>query len=208
MTDPTTTAARVAPFPKLLVADWQPTRDTLHMWLQIVGKVKLVLSPPINHWWHSTLRVTARGLAAAAIPVLVRGKCSPVHFFWGALGLAVTQFSGRDAPVHPGGAPNCPDSVIVEGYSEELSSAGFWPGGGDEGAFYAYAYPAPDGYDHAAMPQAAGYSEAHAEFLLPAEAVRIADDPDALVQDFLHATARAAAELGHWPERSGSEAGR
>lgn len=128
-----------------------------------------------------------------------RGKCSPVHYFWGALDLAVTRFSGRTAPIHPGGAPNCPDSVMVEGYSAELSSAGFWPGGGDEGAFYAYAYPAPDGFNRAAMPAGASYSDAYGEFLLPAETVRTADDPDALVLDFLRATANAAAELADWP---------
>ena len=100
------------------------------------------------------------------------GKVSPVHFFWGSMDLACTRFSGREAPEHPGGAPNCGDWVMVEGYSRELSSAGFWPGGGEEGAFYAYAYPEPDGFaDYPVAPEAAYYSAANGQFLLPYEAV-------------------------------------
>jgi hypothetical protein len=128
------------------------------------------------------------------------GKASPVHLFWGALDIAVTRFSGRVAPPHPGGAPNCPDSVMVEGYSHELSSAGFWPGGGEEGAFYSYAYPAPEGYGSAPVPEPAYFSEELGEFLLPWEAVRAADDPERLVLDFLEATYAAAATGGAWPE--------
>ncbi|MGN7862458.1 DUF5996 family protein [Microbacterium sp. 22303] len=286
-------------WPALAVDDWTPTRDTLHMYTQIVGKVKMVLAAPVNHWWHVTLFVDSRGLTTGAIPVgdrilelsfdfvdhvlvartsdgrgdtlvlggsvarfyadvmallsrldvdvrihpvpnevadaipfpddtvhatyvaeharlfwqqLVqadrvlrrsrsefRGKVSPVHYFWGAMDLAVTRFSGRPAPVHPGGAPNCPDSVMVEGYSDELSSAGFWPGGGAEGAFYAYAYPAPDGYAAAEMPEGASFDAALGEFLLPYETVRQAPDPDALVGAFLQATSAAAANLADWP---------
>ena len=107
------------------------------------------------------------------------GKVSPVHFFWGAMDLACTRFSGREAPEHPGGAPNCGDWVMVEGYSRELSSAGFWPGGGEEGAFYAYAYPEPDGFaEYPVGPDAAYYSVENGQFLLPYEAVAEAEDPD------------------------------
>jgi len=127
------------------------------------------------------------------------GKVSPVHLFWGALDLAVTRFSGRSPPQHPGGVPNCPDRVMVEGYSHEISSAGFWPGGGAEGAFYSYAYPVPDGFADAAVPSGAFYSEEFGEFLLPYEVVRASADPDGLVLDFLESTYRAAAELADWP---------
>ncbi len=287
-------------WPALSVESWQPTRDTIHMWTQIVGKIKMASSPPINHWWHVTLTVSARGLATGAIPtssgildiefdfienLLVfrtsegkresftlrglsvaefysetfdalqrlgvsvtihpspnevevaipfaedtvhctyepeharafwqqlvdaqrvlqlfrsefRGKVSPVHFFWGAMDLAVTRFSGRPAPAHPGGVPNCPDRVMLEGYSHEISSAGFWPGGGEEGAFYSYAYPAPEHFASAHVPEGASFSEEYGEFLLPYETVRNASDPDQLVSDFLHTTYRAAADLGRWP---------
>ncbi|HYE40814.1 MAG TPA: DUF5996 family protein [Ramlibacter sp.] len=129
------------------------------------------------------------------------GKQSPSHFFWGSFDLAVTRFSGRGAPRHPGGAPNCPDYVMVEAYSHECSSAGFWPGGGpaDEAAFYAYAYPEPEGYaQHPVRPAAAHYHAQAREFILPYEAVRSADDPDAALLDFLQGTYEAAATLGHW----------
>lgn len=289
-----------ASWPALAVESWTPTRDTLHMWTQIVGKIRMALAAPVNHWWHVTLRVDARGLTTGAIPVgarlleiafdfvdhvlLVRtsdggqviiplpgrsvaqfyvevfdalrhlevevaihptpnevevaipfaddtvhatyvpehatafwrqliqadrimqrfrsgfrGKVSPVHFFWGAMDLAVTRFSGRTAPPHPGGAPNCPDSVMREGYSHELSSAGFWPGGGAEGAFYSYAYPAPDGYTEAELPPGASFSAEYGEFLLPYEAVHASADPDATVLAFLHATYDTAARRGDWP---------
>ncbi|MEV8213543.1 DUF5996 family protein [Leifsonia sp. NPDC077715] len=285
---------------ELAVDSWQATRDTLHMWTQIVGKIRMALTPSVNHWWHVTLYLSARGLSTGPIPVpggildmefdfvehrlvlrssdgerrylplagqsvasfyaatmdalgslgveveihpvpnevevaipfaedtehctydpeqaqafwhqlidagtqLQRfrsrfiGKVSPVHYFWGAMDLAVTRFSGRTAPMHPGGAPNCPDSVMHEGYSHELSSAGFWPGGGAEGAYYSYAYPAPAGFADAEVPEGAYFSDALGEFLLPYEVVRAAADPDALVQAFLEATYRAAAELGEWP---------
>lgn len=290
------------PFPRLAVADWQATRDTLHMWLQIVGKIRMVSSPAVNHYWHATLRVSARGLSTGAfdargglldiefdliahrlgircsdgreiaLPLAglsvadfyaavfgalhelgvrpeihaspnevevalpfatdtvhatyvpehahafwqqliyaqrqleafraeFRGKSSPVHFFWGALDLAVTRFSGRPAPAHPGGAPHCPDEVMRESYSDELSSAGFWPGGGEEGAFYSYGYPVPAEFASAVVPSEAFYRAELGEFLLPAERVRTAADPDELVREFLRATARASAELGGWPDR-------
>lgn len=287
-------------WPSLRVDDWTPTRDTLHMWAQIVGKVRLAHMPLINHWWQVTLYVSPRGLTTGAIPydtgvfdmefdfvanVLVfrhsdgterrvplvskpvaefygetlsaldslgiasrivahpnevdpsipfaedyehaeydadaarmfwqqlvqaqrvmlafrasfTGKVSPVHFFWGALDLACTRFSGRPAPPHAGGAPNCPDWVMVEGYSHELSSCGFWPGGGQEGAFYSYAYPEPPGFaGYRVEPDAAYYSDEYKQFLLPYEAVRTADNPDQTLSNFLHTTYAAAAETGDW----------
>jgi len=288
-----------APWPSLVVDEWTATRETFHMFTQIVGKIRLRCEPMVNHWWQVPLYVSARGLTTGAMPydgdafdmefdlvdhtlrirrsdgrssevalepmpvaqfyaatmaalaglgidiaiaarpnevdpsipfaddfahasydadavhrfwlqlvqaqrVLARfragfgGKVSPVHFFWGALDLAVTRFSGRTAPEHPGGVPNCPDHVVVEGYSHEISSAGFWPGGGAEGAFYSYAYPAPEGFADAPVPAGAHFDHALGEFLLPYEAVRTAADPDRLVLDFLEATYAAAARLGRW----------
>jgi hypothetical protein len=288
------------PWPALRVDDWTATRDTLHMWTQIVGKIRLAKAPMVNHWWQTTLYVTTRGLTTSAIPdgassfeiefdfcnhqlrvhrqggahrdvelapksvaqfyaetmavlgelgieveihkrpneveraipfdedtehhsydgdqaqlfwrQLIQadrvmnvfrggflGKVSPVHFFWGSFDLAVTRFSGRPAPKHPGGAPNCPDSVMVEGYSHELSSCGFWPGGGEEGAFYAYAYPEPDGFrTHPIEPGAAGYNDDFRQFLLPYEAVRTSPDPDATLLAFLQTTYEAAADHADW----------
>jgi hypothetical protein len=288
-------------WPALRVDDWTATRETLHRWMQIVGKVRLAQAPMVNHWWQVTMYVTPRGLTTSAMPSgdgrtfeiefdfcvhrlrisleggerreialepktvaafyaevmdalaslglaiqiwpvpveiddavgfgqdtehasydaaaaqrfwrqLVQadrvmtafrarfgGKVSPVHFFWGAMDLAVTRFSGRRAPRHPGGAPNCGDWVMVEGYSHELASCGFWPGGGEEGAFYAYAYPEPDGYAAAHVtPDAAYYSADFRQFLLPYEAVRTAADPDATLLGFLQTTYDAAADLGAW----------
>ena len=127
------------------------------------------------------------------------GKVSPVHFFWGAMDLAVTRFSGRPAPPHPGGAPNLADWVMEEAYSHEVSSCGFWPGGSAEGTFYSYAYPEPAGYaGYPVRPQAAAYSADVGEFLLPYEAVRTADDPDRALTDFLQSTYEAAAEQAGW----------
>ena len=287
-------------WPALRVSDWTPTRDTLHMWTQIVGKIRMTHAPLLNHWWQTTLYVSPRGLTTSTIPyrsgafdiefdfvdhrleirssdggarslalqpmsvaefytrvmdlldslgieAQIRpvpnevdpavpfaedhqhasydaeavtlfwrqllqanrvigefrshfvGKVSPVHFFWGAMDLACTRFSGGTAPPHPGGAPNCADWVMVEGYSHELSSCGFWPGGGDEGAFYSYAYPAPEGFaDHPAGPDGAFYSTEFQQFLLPYEAARAAADPDRAVAEFLHTTYAAAADLGRW----------
>lgn len=304
MTDPHTTAAR---WPQLRVDDWTASRDTLHMWTQIVGKIRLAHAPLVNHWWQVTLYVSPRGLTTSAIPygagvfdiefdfvdhrlqirssdggarhvtlepkpvadfyaetmsaldelgiaVTIQatpnevdpaipfadnrehrcydrdavnlfwrqlvaadrvmhqfrskfiGKVSPVHFFWGALDLACTRFSGRTAPEHPGGAPNVGDWVMVEGYSHELSSCGFWPGGGDEGAFYAYAYPEPDGFaDYPVAPREAFYSKENGQFLLPYEAVRTAADPDRTLLDFLQTTYEAAAVRGDW-DRAALEA--
>lgn len=129
------------------------------------------------------------------------GKVSPVHFFWGGFDMAVTRFSGRPAPPHPGHAPHMPDTVMREAYSHEVSSAGFWPGGPgmEEAAFYSYAYPEPEGFRRSPVrPDAAFYSETLGEFLLPYEAVRSASDPDATLLTFLYSTYRAAADSAHW----------
>ncbi len=139
-----------------------------------------------------------------------RGKVSPVHLFWGSFDLAVTRFSGRPAPLHPGGIPNLPDNVTQEAYSHEVSSAGFWPGGGpvDEAAFYAYAYPGPDGFAEATvLPDAAYFDKDFAEFVLPYEAVRTAADPEKTLRDFLETTYRAAAELAEWDRALECEGG-
>ncbi|MEU8799144.1 DUF5996 family protein [Spirillospora sp. NPDC048819] len=292
--------ARTGTWPRLRVADWTDTRDTLHMWTQIVGKVRLAHAPLLNHWWQVALYVSPRGFTTSAVPygdgafdiefdfidhvlrirssdgpsrqvalepksvadfygetmgalddlgITARfqprpnevepsipfaedhhhasydaeaahlfwrqllqadrvmgefrsrfvGKVSPVHLFWGAMDLACTRFSGRPAPPHPGGAPNCGDWVMVEGYSRELSSCGFWPGGHEEGAFYAYAYPEPSGFaDYPVLPDGAYYSRQNGQFLLPYEAVADAGDPDAALMEFLDSTYAAAATLGDW----------
>ncbi len=302
-------ASRPEDWPGLPLAAWDATRATLHMWTQIVGKIRLAQAPMINHWWQVPLYVTSRGLTTSPMPygarafqidfdfvahalrisvddgradgfaleprsvasfhaelmerlrrlglgvriwttpcevehplrfeedhahaaydadcanrfwrVLVQadrvltafrgrflGKVSPVHFFWGSFDLAVTRFSGRRAPPHPG-APNVADKVTREAYSHEVSSAGFWPGmlGVSEPAFYAYAYPQPAGFAAAAVaPAAAGYSPAFGEFLLPYEAVRRADAPDEMLLQFLESTYAAAADLGGW-DRAALERG-
>jgi hypothetical protein len=129
------------------------------------------------------------------------GKVSPVHLFWGSFDLAVTRFSGLAAPTHPGGIPALPDDVTREAYSHEVSSAGFWPGGGgtEFPAFYSYAYPAPDGFaDMKPSPETAYFDRKLGEFLLPYEAVRNADDPEAALMAFLESTYRAAADCGRW----------
>ena len=287
-------------WPELVVDEWKDTRDTLHMWTQIVGKVRMELTPLVNHWWNVPLYVSTRGLTTSPIPyegrsfamtfdfvdhelvietddpdrrtvklepksvatfyaetmaalaelgievsILARpveaetaipfaddhehasydpdaaerfwrlleqtdrvftefrarylGKVSPVHVFWGGLDLALTRFSGRTAPKHPGGAPNCGAWVMEEAYSHEVSSAGYFPAGGTEGAFDAYAYPEPEGFaDYPVEPEAAHYDGQMAEFLLPYEAVRTAADPDAALLAFLQTTYAAAADLAGW----------
>jgi hypothetical protein len=135
------------------------------------------------------------------------GKCSPVHFFWGSFDLAVTRFSGRTAPPHPGGVPHLPDWIAREAYSHEVSSAGFWPGGGavPYPVFYAYAYPEPPGFREAPVrPSAASYNAALGEFILPYDAVRSAQSPDAVLLDFLESTYAAAADAARW-DRSALE---
>lgn len=128
------------------------------------------------------------------------GKVSPVHFFWGSFDLAVTRFSGRAAPRHPGGVPGLPDAVVREAYSHEVSSAGFWPGSDafPQAAFYSYAYPEPAGFRDGPVPLGASFETALGEFILPYDKVRAAADPDALLLDFLSSTYAAAAEAGHW----------
>ncbi|ADJ28522.1 DUF5996 family protein [Nitrosococcus watsonii] len=133
------------------------------------------------------------------------GKVSPVHLFWGSFDLAVTRFSGRPAPEHPGGFPAMPDEITREAYSHEVSSAGFWPGGGpiEAAAFYSYAYPTPAGFDAATvMPADAYYDKNAGEFILPYEAVRAAPDPEKALLSFLESTYTAAAELGGWDRSS------
>jgi len=290
------------PWPVLDYAQWRDTLQTLHLWTQVVGKVRLTLSPWLNHGWQVPLYVTARGLGTTAIhaeggivdvefdfvdhrlvirnsegpdrgfplapmsvatfyrrlmselkaagfavainvmpnelPAPIRfpddethksydaeavhrfwralvqvdrvfklfrtsflGKCSPVHFFWGSFDLAVTRFSGRRAPVHPGGFPGLPDPVTREAYSHEVSSAGFWPGNEayPNAAFFSYAYPTPAGFAQAAVgPAGAFFSETLGEWMLPYDAVRTAADPDAALLDFLSSTYRAASELAGW----------
>ncbi|WP_371876988.1 DUF5996 family protein [Microbulbifer sp. 2205BS26-8] len=129
------------------------------------------------------------------------GKCSPVHFFWGSFDLAVTRFSGREAPLHPGGVPHLPDWVVREAYSHEVSSAGFWPGGGkiDTPSFYSYAYPAPDGFSKAQIsPPEAYYSDKLGEFILSYDDVRTSESPDDKLLEFLQSTYEAAANLSDW----------
>src|SRR5713101_1792705 len=285
---------------ELNYADWKDTCATLHMWTQIVGKIRLTLTPWTNHSWHVTLYVTARGLTTSPIPhdsstfeirfdfidhqlrilksdgagrtielkprsvaefyrtvmktlsdlglpvtintmpneiadpipfdqdeehhsydreyanrfwrVLVQsdrvlkefrsrfcGKCSPVHFFWGSFDLAVTRFSGRPAPPHPGGVPHLPDAITREAYSQEVSSLGFWPGGGPVPMpiFYSYAYPEPSGFAQAKVgPEGALYNSQLHEFILPYDAVRTADSPDDVLLDFAESTYDAASVLG------------
>ena len=148
--------------------------------------------------WHILLQ-SARVLSEFRTSFI--GKCSPVHFFWGSFDLAVTRFSGRRAPLHPGGVPNLPDTVTREAYSHEVSSAGFWPGNAviPYPAFYSYAYPAPPGFAEAAVqPAGAFYSSDLSEFILPYEAVRGAADPDLALMVFLTSTYETAASLGKW----------
>jgi Family of unknown function (DUF5996) len=298
----TRTVSRTETWPSLPLEAWSDTCATLHMWTQIVGKIRLVKSPWINHSWHVTLYVTARGLTTTTIPhgnrvfqidfdfivhrliiqasdgsaggfplrpmsvavfykrlmqemkrlrldvslraipcevadplpfeqdethcaydqeyaarfwqVLVQadrvfkqfrtrfiGKCSPVHYFWGAPDLAVTRFSGRTAPQHPGGFPGLPDWVTREAYSHEVSSCGFWTGGGaiPYPVFYSYAYPEPAGFAEASvLPAAAFYSKDYREFILPYDAVRQSASPDETLLDFLQSAYEAAANLGRW----------
>jgi hypothetical protein len=288
-------------WPELPLAEWSDTRDTLQLWTQIVGKVRLANEPLAAHWWNVPLYPTARGLTTSLMPhpggasfqidfdlrsdridvatttgdtasitlrsmpvadfyaqlmrlldelgvatpiwpvpveipgaiafpddrvhgaydsayaqrfwlALVEiqrvlkvfrsefvGKVSPVHLFWGGLDLAVTRFSGRPAPPHPGGAPNCGPQVMHEAYSHEVSSAGYWPGGDDQGFFYSYAYPEPNGFRTAVVrPAAAHYDSDLAEFVLPYAAVRMADDPGGALLEFLRSTYDAAAIHGGW----------
>lgn len=289
-------------WPELQLSEWIATRDTFHLWLQIVGKVRLVQTPWINHAWHATFYLTPRGLTTSLIPhgdrefqidfdltnhrleiaasdgrtggfaleaqpvsafyrrlmdeltrldlsvrIVARpnevaeaipfdkddvhkdydadavnrfwrmmmqaqrvmlqfrarfiGKTSPIHLFWGAMDLAVTRFSGRPAPRHPGGIPNLPDHITREAYSHEVSSCGFWAGSPpiDYPAFYAYAYPQPPGYAEAHVrPDGAFYSKELGEFILPYARVRESSTPDETLLEFLQSTYEAAADLAKW----------
>ena len=285
------------PWPDLAVFDLRPTTDALHLWSQVVGKVRLMLTPWINHSWQATFYPSGRGfttgpiyandgrafemqfdllndvlridaaegdarrvklevqsvaafyeatmaaLTELGLAVVIRrmpceipdaiafnedhapraydaeaaraywramlqvqrvfllfrsrfiGKCSPIHLFWGSFDLAVTRFSGRDAPPHPGGMPHVPNAVAREAYCREVSSAGFWAGI-DQPAFYSYAYPAPNGFSIAKVePEAATFDTQLGEFLLPYDAVRSSADPDAALLAFLQSTYEAAADL-------------
>lgn len=289
-------------WPELPYGAWKDTCTTLHLWTQIVGKIRVAQTPWLCHSWHTTVFLTARGLTTSPIPyhertfqidfdfldhvllitvddgaqrsvklkaqsvaafhdalfaalgelglpisihgspnevpdaipfredtvhasydaeyaqrfwrvllqadrILKRfrtsflGKSSPVHFFWGSFDLALTRFSGREAPPHPGGIPNLPDDVTREAYSHEVSSAGFWPGGGpvDYAAFYSYAYPTPETFrTQPVRPEGAFFHERAGEFILPYEAVRTAPDPEAALQEFLQSTYEAAANTAEW----------
>ena len=296
-----------AVWPDLPYAAWRDTAATLQLWTQIVGKIRLMLTPWLNHGWQVPLYVTARGLGTSPISaggeileiefdfishrLVVRtsrgetrelpleprpvadfyhrviellngigvavaihempnevpnpipfsqdrthaaydpaaahrfwraliqadrvfklfrtgflGKASPVHFLWGSFDLAVTRFSGRRAPLHPGAVPGLPDAVTREAYSHEVSSAGFWPGSDafPQAAFYSYAYPEPAGFRDRPVTPGARLETALGEFILPYDTVRNALDPDALLLDFLATTYAAAAETGGW-DRSGLE---
>jgi len=151
-----------------------------------------------QRWWRALMQAD-RALKRFRGRFL--GKQSPVHFFWGSFDLAATRFSGRPAPLHPGGAPNCPNYVMEEAYSRECSSSGFWPGGGafPEAAFYAYAYPEPAGYSaQPVRPDGAAYNADAREFILPYEAVRRSRDPDKSLLEFFQSTYEAAADLARW----------
>ena len=289
-------------WPALPFAEWKDTAITLHMWTQIVGKIRLTLTPWTNHSWHVTLYVTSRGLTTSPIPhsvctfeiqfdfinhqllvdksdgarrklelkpqsvadfyrtlmrtledldlpvtintmpneienpvpldqdeehhsydpeyanrfwrVLVQsdrvfkefrsrfcGKCSPVHFFWGSFDLAVTRFSGRPAPLHPGGVPHLPDAVTREAYSQEVSSLGFWPGNAamPTPVFYSYAYPEPPGFAGAKVqPPEVYYESKLREYILPYDAVRTAEKSDEVLLDFAQSAYDAASKLGKW----------
>jgi hypothetical protein len=149
-------------------------------------------------WWRIVAQTTC---VFQTFRARFLGKSSPVHFFWGSFDLAVTRFSGRTAPPHPGGAPNLPDWVAREAYSHEVSSLGFWPGGGavPYPLFYSYAYPEPAGFAAAKMAPASGsYHDGLSEFVLPYDEMRRAPDPDAALLEFAHSTYAAAADLGGW----------
>jgi hypothetical protein len=151
-----------------------------------------------NQWWRVLVQID-RVLKRFRGGFL--GKASPVHFFWGSCDLATTRFSGRRAPLHPGGAPNTPDYVMQEAYSHECSSCGFWPGGGPVGEpmFYAYTYPEPEGYrEYPVRPAPARYDAALHEFVLPYESVRRALDPDQALLEFCQSCYEAGAERGRW----------
>src|ERR1700688_912120 len=176
------------------IADCMPfDQDTLHASYD---------ADAVHRFWQVLLRTHA---VFAHFRTAFLGKNSPVHFFWGSFDLAVTRFSGRKAPRHPGGVPHLPDAVAQEAYSHEVSSAGFWPGGGaiDYPAFYSYAYPAPEGFAaEKVKPKQAFYAKELGEFILPYDVVRNARDPDAALMEFLQSTYAAAADLAKWDRKA------
>jgi hypothetical protein len=156
----------------------------------------------INRYWKALVKIDG---VFTRFRAGFTGKCSPVHLFWGAFDLAVTRFSGRKAPLHPGGAPNMPDNVMQEAYSHEVSSAGFWPGSADFPfpAFYAYCYPTPPAFGtQPVKPEAAFYSRDMGEFFLKYEDVIAADNPETTLLAFLHSTYEAAANTGNWDRQN------
>jgi hypothetical protein len=176
------------------VADAVPfERDTMHATYD---------AEAVNRFWRALVQID-RVFKYFRTGFL--GKVSPVHLFWGSFDLAVTRFSGRTAPMHPGGIPALPDAVTREAYSHEVSSAGFWPGGGpvDYPAFYSYAYPAPEGFSSQRVtPDEAFFDEKAGEFILPYNTVRNASDPDQTLLGFLETTYDAAARLAKWDRKS------
>ena len=292
-------------WPELPWREWQPTIATVHMWTQIVGKVRMVLAPPLNHWWHVTLYLSSRGLTTSPIPYRGRsfqvdfdfidhrllvtasngssssialvpksvatfhrefmdalrslgidvriwsrpvevadaipfeldevhasydpghaqslwhglrqadrvmkafqsgflGKASPVHFFWGSFDLAAARYSGRPAPRHPGGAPNCPDWVMEEAYSREECSIGWWPSSDPPGPmFYAYTYPEPARFREAPIrPAGAAFDTGLGELVLPYDVARRSGDPDRAALEFFQSAYEAGANLGGWDRPS------
>jgi hypothetical protein len=293
-------------WPELNFGDWKNTLATVQLWTQIVGKIRLIKMPWLNHSWHVTLYVQSRGLTTGSMPyeggifqidfdfidheliitssageckkiglyprtvasfykelfeklemmgihvsiyavpneldpiipfaedelhrdydaamihkfwkalvsievVFTRfragftGKCSPVHFYWGGFDLAVTRFSGREAPKHPGGVPNIPLEVMQEAYSHEVSSAGFWPGSEafPHPVFYSYCYPTPEAFgQQQVLPYEAFYSKEMGEFFLLYEVVRQADIPEDKLIQFLNSTYAAAANTGNWDRKA------
>src|SRR5256885_393659 len=168
------------------------------MWTQIVGKIRLALTPWTNHSWHVTLYLTSRALTTSPI---AHGSRTPPLLRWGSVDRAVARCSGRRAPQHPGGVPHLPDAVTREAYSHEVSSLGFWPGNEmmPDPIFYSYAYPAPDGFPEAKVrPAFASYNAQLKEFVLPYEQMRRSESPDAALLDFARSTYDAASTLGDW----------
>ncbi|QYG95725.1 hypothetical protein HC251_23335 [Iamia sp. SCSIO 61187] len=201
--EPMTTAEFHAGFHALL-ADLDLATETWAMPVEIAGAIPFDQdtehasydADAVHRFWLALVQMD-RVLSLFRARFL--GKVSPVHLFWGALDLAVTRFSGRDAPPHPGGAPNCGPHVMHEAYSHEVSSAGYWPGGGAEGVFYSYAYPEPPGFrDATVAPAAARWDDDLGEFVLDYQAVRTAADPDAVLLTFLQSTYEAAADAARW----------
>ncbi|MEG9327601.1 DUF5996 family protein [Salinimicrobium catena] len=292
-------------WPRLSYEEGKATYETIHLWTQILGKIKLTSLPWISHSWHVTLLITPTGLTTGDLPsekkdfqinldflenqltittsqneirtislldlsvaqfyeklmnelkklgiaVVINkvpnelvdpiafdkdqlhstyvpkvaeafqhallksnkvftefrsrfiGKCSPVHFFWGSFDLAVSRFSGRKAPEHPGGFPNLPDRVAREAYSHEVSSCGFWPGNEivPFAAFYSYIYPEPDGFSSASVkPEAAYYHKEMGEFILPYAEAQRSENPEKDLMDFLQSTYEAAADLAKWDRK-------